>query len=123
MRKTTGMDALAGLAELGPLGVQTWFDRPARPQPSSYERHQAARRRRARLLARLIGRAARGIVSLLRDMGERHRMRREARLAYEALRELDDRALRDLGLDRSEIGSVSAEAAGIAERTRMLGSS
>lgn len=120
MRKTLGMDGLTGLAELGPLGVQTWFDGPARPRPSSYERHQTARRLRARLLGRLIGRAARGIATLLREAGERYRAHREARLAYEALRELDDRALRDLGLDRSEIGSVSAEAAGIVERTRML---
>ena len=120
MRKTTGMDGLTGLAELGPLGVHTWFDGPAAPQPSSYERHQAARRLRARLLGRLIGRAARGSVKLVHGMVERYRAHREARLAYAALRELDDRALRDLGLDRSEIGSVSAEAAGMAERTRVL---
>ena len=120
MRKTTGMDGLTGLAELGPLGVHTWFDGPARPQPSSHERHQAARRLRARLLGRVIVRAARGIVTGLRVVAERYRAHREARRAYEALRELDDRALRDLGLDRSEIGSVSSEAAGLAERTRML---
>jgi uncharacterized protein YjiS (DUF1127 family) len=120
MRKTSRMDGLTGLAELGPLGVHTWFDGPARPQPSSYERQQAARRLRARLLGRIIARAARGIVTLLRGVSERYRAHREARLAYEALRELDDRALRDLGLDRSEIGSVSAEAAGMTERTRML---
>jgi len=120
MRKTTGMDGLSALAELGPLGVHTWFDGPARPHPSSYERHQAARRLRARLLGRLIGRAGRGTVALLREMGERYRAHREARLAYDALRGLDDRALRDLGLDRSEIGSLSAEVAGIAERTRRL---
>ena len=32
----------------------------------------------------------------------------------------DHRMLKDLGLDRSEIGSVAAEMTGDAERTRML---
>jgi len=36
----------------------------------------------------------------------------------EALRVLDDRAMRDLGIRRSEIDSLAAEAAAAAERTR-----
>jgi uncharacterized protein YjiS (DUF1127 family) len=36
-----------------------------------------------------------------------------------ALGQLDARTLRDLGLDRSEVASVAAEAAGIAERHRL----
>lgn len=44
---------------------------------------------------------------------------RKARRTREALASLDDRMLRDLGLTRDEIGSISAEIAGQAERTRM----
>ena len=49
----------------------------------------------------------------------RYRQRRHAGAAYDALRQLDDRALHDLGLDRSEITSVAAELAGETERTRV----
>lgn len=49
----------------------------------------------------------------------RYRQRQRARATYDALRELDDRALRDLGLDRSELRSVAAEVTGEAERTRV----
>lgn len=45
--------------------------------------------------------------------------RRRVRAAYLALREVDDRGLRDLGLHRSEILSVAAEIAGAAELTRV----
>jgi uncharacterized protein YjiS (DUF1127 family) len=47
------------------------------------------------------------------------RARQQARSARDALRGLDDRALRDLGIDRSEISSLAAEFAGEAERTRV----
>lgn len=45
--------------------------------------------------------------------------RRVAAATYESLRSLDDRSLRDLGLDRMELRSAAAEAAGQAERTRL----
>jgi uncharacterized protein YjiS (DUF1127 family) len=44
---------------------------------------------------------------------------RRARATYAALRELDARALRDIGLDPSEIVSVCAEIAGDAPATRI----
>lgn len=43
---------------------------------------------------------------------------RSARATYRALCDLDDRALHDIGLDRSEMRSVAAEIAGQADRTR-----
>ena len=49
----------------------------------------------------------------------RYRQRQQAKASYEALSELDDRTLRDLGLDRSELRSVAAEVTGEAERTRV----
>ncbi|HTQ01504.1 MAG TPA: DUF1127 domain-containing protein [Casimicrobiaceae bacterium] len=48
-----------------------------------------------------------------------YRRRRVAAETYETLRSLDDRCLRDLGLDRMELRSAAAEAAGQAERTRL----
>ena len=47
-----------------------------------------------------------------------HRHRRAGDV-YAALRELDTRTLRDIGLDRSEIASVAREIAGLAERQRI----
>lgn len=47
------------------------------------------------------------------------RRQRAARATYGALRELDDRVLHDLGIERSELTSVAAEVAGQAARTRV----
>jgi uncharacterized protein YjiS (DUF1127 family) len=47
------------------------------------------------------------------------RQRRLAWATYKSLRSLDARTLRDIGLDHSEMRSVSAEIAGEADRTRM----
>ncbi len=44
--------------------------------------------------------------------------RRHGRAARSTLHELDDRMLADIGLARSEIDSVEAEAQGLAPRTR-----
>ena len=49
----------------------------------------------------------------------RRKKRRGAGARQNTLRELDNHALRDLGLDRSEITSVAAEMSGQVERTRV----
>jgi uncharacterized protein YjiS (DUF1127 family) len=46
------------------------------------------------------------------------RRRRHAAALQRELDGLDDRTLRDVGLTRSETGSMSAELAGLAERSR-----
>lgn len=49
----------------------------------------------------------------LAEAQRRWAARRGARLTAEALDELDDRTLRDLGVDRSGIGAVSVELHGL----------
>ena len=62
----------------------------------------------------------RAAATVVRRALKRYRRQRLASAAYDELRQLDDRALHDLGLDRSEITSVAAELAGETERTRVL---
>jgi uncharacterized protein YjiS (DUF1127 family) len=62
-------------------------------------------------LRHFVALAARGIAAW-------RRARRE-RTSDRALRELDDRTLRDLGLTRGEIASLGAELGGVAEPTRV----
>ena len=71
-----------------------------------------------RFIAARLAAAARATLAWLRAFNQRRARRREAREVYEALRGLDDRTLHDLGFTRSEIGSVAAEASGLAEHTR-----
>ena len=49
----------------------------------------------------------------LAEAQRRWAARRNARLTAEALADLDDRTLRDLGFDRSEISAVSIELHGL----------
>ena len=58
------------------------------------------------------------LVDRMRAMAERWERRRHARAAASVLRQLDGRTLRDIGFHRSEIESVAAELAGLAEPTR-----
>ena len=53
-------------------------------------------------------------------MYARYQRNRQRMAQQRILVGLDDRMLRDLGFDRSEIGSVAAEIVGAAERTRIL---
>ena len=62
---------------------------------------------------------ARALQACARRAWDFYRERRCTRLIYETLLELDDRTLRDLGFDRSEVMSVAAEVAALADRTRL----
>jgi uncharacterized protein YjiS (DUF1127 family) len=59
------------------------------------------------------------IGAALRGLARRWRQWRELRRTYEALAELDARTLKDLGFGDHEAGSIAAELAGRAERTRI----
>jgi uncharacterized protein YjiS (DUF1127 family) len=74
---------------------------------------------RARALAGMIAAAIRSACAIARRVYERHRQRRLARVTYDELRHLDDRALHDLGFDRSELTSVAAGAAYRTDHTRL----
>ena len=86
---------------------------------TSFPLHRAARARRSVLIGEFIVAAIRAAGTIVRRAYASHRQRRQARHAYDALRQLDDHMLRDLGFDRSEIASVAAEVTGAAERTRV----
>jgi len=79
---------------------------------------EAARAHRSAILTTIIVSAIRTVGALARLARMRYRQRREAKAIYEALRELDDRTLHDLGIARGEISSVAAEATGLAPYTR-----
>lgn len=88
-------------------------------RPASYELHQAMRTRRSFTLGEAIVAAIRAAGVIARRAYARYRQRRQAGAFYDALRQLDDHTLRDLGFDRSEIRSVVAEVTGAAEHTRL----
>ena len=90
---------------------------------TSYALHQAALAHRSFTLGEIIVEASRAFGAIVGAVASRararYRQRQQARATYEALRQLDDRTLRDLGFDRSELRSVVAEVTGAAERTRV----
>ncbi len=86
---------------------------------ATHEVREAARAHRAAFIGNGMAKMLRATAAFARRAYKRYRQRREARAVDAALRELDDRTLHDLGFDRSEIGSVAMEAAGLAARTRV----
>lgn len=110
-RHARGVNGLGGDAEAGASA--------AFAPPSSYELHRAARIDRAFTLAEIIAEMVWAVGAFARRAYVHYRQRREASAFREALRRLDDHTLRDLGFDRSEIGSVVAEVTGEADRTRL----
>ncbi len=94
-------------------------DTAASARPTSYELYHAARAHHAFVLAGIIVAAIRAAAAIACRAYVRHRQHRQASAFYDALCQLDDRTLRDLGFHRSEIGSVAAELTGAAEYTRL----
>jgi uncharacterized protein YjiS (DUF1127 family) len=85
-------------------------------QFNSVELHHAARRPAHVGLSRLMARGLRRVAALMRVL--RRRLRHASQLSQ--LQALDAAALRDLGLDRSELGSVHAEISGLSSPTRRI---
>jgi uncharacterized protein YjiS (DUF1127 family) len=85
---------------------------------SNYALYLAARAHRAFALGELAAVAVQAVADIVRATVKRYRRMRHAAAAREALHQLDDRTLHDLGIDRSEIASIAAEAAGAAEQSR-----
>jgi len=110
-RQARGVNGLGGDND---AGAPAAFSRP-----DSYELRRTARIERAFTLAEIIAETVWAVGAFARRAYARYRQRREANAFYEALRELDDHVLRDLGIDRSELRSVVAEATGEAEHTRL----
>ena len=94
-------------------------DEPMFGWATSYELFQAARVRRAAVMVAFLHAAMEAVRESTRRAWEGYRRRQQSRSIYNALGELDDRTLRDLGFHRCEIGSVAAEAVGNAEHTRL----
>jgi uncharacterized protein YjiS (DUF1127 family) len=81
--------------------------------------YQTARSHRSFTLGEILVAVLQVAISTAHRAYARYQQHRQAGAIYDTLRELDDRTLRDLGFDRSEIRSVAAELTGEAERTRM----
>lgn len=87
--------------------------------PPSYELHHAARVHRSLSLRKTIIALIHAAGAIARRAHARYRQCRQASATYDSLRHLDDRTLRDLGFDRSELMSVAAEVTREAENTRV----
>ncbi len=73
-----------------------------------YEAYHIARALRSAALGATILAAIHAAAAIVRRAHARYRQRRQARSTYDALRQLDDRTLHDLGLHRSEITLLAA---------------
>lgn len=79
----------------------------------------AAAEHRSASLADICLAVGAAIGAALRKLVQRWREQRELRRTYSALSHLDERTLKDIGLGDHEAGSIAAELAGRAERTRI----
>jgi len=76
----------------------------------SHEVGRRAQEQRSRAIATILADAGRAMRAQINHVIAGWRASRRARATYQALSGLDDRTLRDLGMDRSELESVSIEA-------------
>jgi uncharacterized protein YjiS (DUF1127 family) len=95
------------------------FVAPSARLAQSQDVHREASRARSRMIGEALLAAMSAIARLARRARDAYHAQRRAASTRMKLGELDDRMLRDLGLDRSEIPSLGAEIGGQAERTRV----
>ena len=125
MRKSTDSDTLAAFEEVARYDVSTCSDTPIVIMGRGSAGNDATCENAAIsandtfTFSTIIVAAIHAVGAIARRAHARHRQRHEAKVIYDTLWDLDDRMLRDLGFDRSEITSVAAEVAGQAERTRV----
>jgi hypothetical protein len=86
---------------------------------TSVDLYQAARTHRSHQLRRMLKATLRTTGALWRRMVTEWKRRQCTKATYDALRALDSRVLRDLGFHRSELLSVAAEVAGVANASRV----
>lgn len=86
---------------------------------TSYQMYLNARGHRSFSLGAIVLAMLEALAASARRAHARYRMWRRATAVHDALSRLDDRTLRDLGFDRSEIRSVAAEFTREAESTRL----
>jgi hypothetical protein len=82
------------------FGDAATTDTEASARPTSDQVYQAARALRSFILGELIVAAIQAVAAFARRAHARRRQRRQARAIYDALRQLDDGTLRELGFDR-----------------------
>ena len=110
--------AANGFGDGAAVGDGAITDAPS-ARPTSYELYHYARAYRSFTLGEIIVAVMQAVAAIARQALACYAQHQRARSMYDALRQLDDHTLRDLGFDRSEIRSVVAELAGKAECTRM----
>jgi uncharacterized protein YjiS (DUF1127 family) len=88
-------------------------------RPDAFLLHAAARADLARRVGELAITALGFLVRPLQRLRAEYGRHQQAQATYRALRGLDARTLRDIGLDRSELRSVAAEANGLTAATRL----
>jgi len=127
MQKSTYSEAFAAFEEVARFDVSTCSDIPtvilghgsAGNDATCDDPAISANDAEPWTLRRIVIAAINAVGTFARQVHARHQQRQHAGAIYDALRELDDRTLHDLGFDRSEITSVAAEVSGRAEPARI----